>query len=75
MQKSENEEECLKQLNVLMEQTYEDLKMQNENVVLQELAKTTATTKEIVISIATGVGVSIGLGVISLGTMALAHFN
>lgn len=58
-----------------MEQTYEDLKMQNENVVLQELAKTTATTKEIVISIATGVGFSVGLGVISLGTMALAHFN
>lgn len=75
MQILEHELECLEQLDVLMEQKYEDLKeitkRQNQNVVLRELAKKAATTKEIVISIATGVGVSIGAGVMALGAIFL----
>lgn len=75
MQILEHELECLEQLDVLMEQKYEDLKeitkRQNQNVVLRELAKKAATTKEIVKSIATGVGVSIGAGVMALGAFLL----
>lgn len=74
MQILEHELECLEQLDVLMEQKYEDLKeitkRQNQNVVLRELAKKAATTKEIVKSIATEVGVSIGAGVMALGALS-----
>lgn len=75
MQILEHEFECLEQLDVLMEQKYEDLKertkRQNQNLLLQELAKKAASTKEIVKSIATGVGVTIGAGVMALGAFIL----
>lgn len=71
MQILDHESECLQQLYVLMEQKYEDLKeitkRKNQIVVLQELAKSAATTKEIVMSIAIAAGVSIA--VLAWGTL------
>lgn len=64
MQIPEHEFECLEQLNSLMEQKYEDLKeimkKQNENLLLQKLANTATTTKDILKAAATGVGYAIG---------------
>lgn len=75
MQILEHEFECLEQLDVLMEQKYEDLKeitkRQNQNLLLQELAKKAASTKEIVKSIATGVGVTIGAVAMALSAFIL----
>lgn len=71
MQILDHESECLQQLYVLMEQKYEDLKeitkRKNQIVVLQELAKSAATTKEIVMSITIAAGVSIA--VLAWGTL------
>lgn len=67
MQISEHKKECLKQLDDLIEQKYMELKRQNQGLAKQ------ATTKEIVLSAAKGVGVTIGVGAVALGAVVLMH--